>query len=71
MAKSSKQMIGAVLKGTVGQMMANRQVSKPIWNMSSNTHKYQKHLLNNLQKKVSSNAMNVARKDTCDLSVQN
>ena len=32
-------MIGAVLKGTARQMMANRQVPKPIWNTSSNTHK--------------------------------
>ena len=39
MAKSSKQMIGAVPKGTVRQTMANRQVPKPIWNMSSNTCK--------------------------------
>ena len=33
--------------------------------------KYQKYLVNNLWKKVSSNATNVARKDTCYLSVQN
>ena len=39
MVKSSKRMIGAVPKGTVGQMIANRQVPKPIWNMSSNTCK--------------------------------
>ena len=32
-------MIGAALGGTAGQMMMNRQVPKPIWNMSSNTHK--------------------------------
>ena len=32
-------MIGAVLKGTVGQTTANRQLFKPIWNTSSNTHK--------------------------------
>ena len=30
MARSSKQMIGAVPKGTVGQTMANRQLFKPI-----------------------------------------
>ena len=30
MVNSSKQMIGAVLKGTVRQTMANRQLSKPI-----------------------------------------
>ena len=39
MVKSPKQMIGAVLKGTVGQTMTNRQVPKLIWNMSSNTCK--------------------------------
>ena len=39
MTKSPKWMIGAVLKGTVGQTMVNRQLSKPIQNMSSNTHK--------------------------------
>ena len=32
-------MIGAVPKGTGGQTMTNRQSSKPIQNMSSNTHK--------------------------------
>ena len=39
MAKSFKWMIGAVPKGTVRQTIVNRQLSKPIWNMSSNTHK--------------------------------
>ena len=39
MEKSSKWMIGAALRSTVGQMMMNRQVPKPIWKMSSNTHK--------------------------------
>ena len=39
MVKSSKQMIGAAPRGTAGQIMANRQVPKPIWNMSSNTRK--------------------------------
>ena len=38
-AKSPKQMIGAVLKGTARQMMINRQSSKPIWNTSINTQK--------------------------------
>ena len=39
MAKSSKQMIGTVLKGTAGQTTTNRQSSKPIQNTSSNTCK--------------------------------
>ena len=39
MVKSSKQMIGAAPKGTVGQTMMNRQSSKPIQNTSSNTCK--------------------------------
>ena len=39
MVKSSKQMIEAAPRGTAGQMTAYRQVPKPIWNMSSNTHK--------------------------------
>ena len=39
MVKLSKWMIGAVPKGTVRQTIVNRQLSKPIWNMSSNTHK--------------------------------
>ena len=39
MVKSSKWMIGVALRGTTGQMMTNRQVPKPIQNMSSNTRK--------------------------------
>ena len=39
MVKSSQWMIGAAPRGTAGQMMINRQVPKPIWNMSSITHK--------------------------------
>ena len=38
-AKSSKWMIGVALKGTTGQPMMNRQVTQPIWKMSSNTCK--------------------------------
>ena len=52
MVKPSKQVIGAALRGTARQIMMNRQVPKPIWNMSSNTCKYQKQLVSNLQKKV-------------------
>ena len=36
--KSSKWMIGVALRGT-GKTMMNRQVPKPIWKTSSNTHK--------------------------------
>ena len=32
-------MIGIVLKGTAGQLTANRYSSKPIQNMKTNTHK--------------------------------
>ena len=39
MAKSSKQMIEVVPKGTNGQTRTNRQVAQPIQKMSSNTHK--------------------------------
>ena len=39
MIKLSKQMIGVALRGTTRQTMTNRQVPKPIWNMSSNTCK--------------------------------
>ena len=39
MVKSPKQMVGAVPRGTVGQTMMNREMPKPIRNMSSNTHK--------------------------------
>ena len=39
MIKSSKQMIGTVLKGTAGQQTTNRHLFKPIQNTSSNTHK--------------------------------
>ena len=39
MVKSSKWMIGAVLKGTVGQRIVNRQLPQPIQNTSSNTRK--------------------------------
>ena len=38
-ARSSKQMIGMVLKGTAGQLLTNRQSSKPIQNTSTSTHK--------------------------------
>ena len=39
MVKSSKWMIGAVLRGTAGQVTVNRQVPKPIWPTGSNTCK--------------------------------
>ena len=39
MAKSSKWMIEVALKGTTGQIRTNRQVTQPIWKMSSNTCK--------------------------------
>ena len=39
MVKSSKRMIGVAPRGTTRQAMTNRQVPKPIQNMSSNTHK--------------------------------
>ena len=39
MAKSSKWMIEVALKGTTGQIRMNRQVTQPIWKMSSNTRK--------------------------------
>ena len=32
-------MIGVAPRGTTGQTMMNRQVTQPIWKMSSNTHK--------------------------------
>ena len=38
-AKSSKRMIEAAPKGTTGQIRMNRQVTQPIWKMSSNTCK--------------------------------
>ena len=54
MVKSSKWMIGAAPKGTAGQMTANRQVPKPIWNMSSNTCKIPEATgkVSNLRKKL-------------------
>ena len=39
MVKSSKWIIGVALRGTTRQTTMNRQVPKPIWNMSSNTCK--------------------------------
>ena len=39
MAKSSKQTIEVALKGTTGQIKTNRQVTQPIWKMSSSTRK--------------------------------
>ena len=39
MVKSSKQMIGAVPRGAVRQIMTNRQMPQPIQNTSSNTCK--------------------------------
>ena len=38
-ARSSKRMIEVAPKGTTGQIRTNRQVTQPIWKMSSNTHK--------------------------------
>ena len=38
-AKSSKRMIEVTPKGTTGQIRMNRQVTQPIWKMSSNTGK--------------------------------
>ena len=46
--KSSKQMIGVAPRGTIGQMTTNRQVPKPIQNMSSNTHKIPETMVSNL-----------------------
>ena len=39
MVKASKWMIGVAPRSNTGQTMTNRQIPKPIWNMSSNTHK--------------------------------
>ena len=38
-ARSSKRMIKVAPKGTTGQIRMNRQVTQPIWKMSSNTCK--------------------------------
>ena len=38
-AKISKWIIEVALKGTTGQIRMNRQVTQPIWQMSSNTRK--------------------------------
>ena len=40
-ARSSKRMIEVALKDTAGQIRTNRQVTQPIWKMSSNTRKIQ------------------------------
>ena len=37
--RPSKQMIEVALKGTTGQIRTNRQVTQPIWKMSSYTRK--------------------------------
>ena len=71
MVQSSKWMIGAAPRGTAGQTMANRQVPKPIQNTSSNTCKIPEATGKQPWKKVNKNAINVARKDTCNLSVWN
>ena len=39
MARSSKQMIGTVPRGTTRQLVTNRHLVKPIRNMNNNTHK--------------------------------
>ena len=39
MARSSKWMIGMVPKGTAGQLITNCHLSKPIWNIRTNTCK--------------------------------
>ena len=48
MVKSSKWMIGVVPRGTTDQTTTNRQVPKPIQNMSSNTHKIPETMVSNL-----------------------
>ena len=70
MAKSPKQMIDVALRGT-GQMRMNRQVTQPIWKMSSNTRKIPETTGKQPLKEGELNATNVAKKDTCDLSAQN
>ena len=70
-AKSSKRMIGVALRGTTGQTMMNREVTQPIRKMSSNTHKIPEATGKQPSKKVNWNVMNVAKEDTCDLSVWN
>ena len=73
MARSSKWMIEVAPKGTTGQIRTNRQVAQPIWKTSSNTHKIPETTGKQPSKegKLRCYAMNVAKKDTCDLSVQN
>ena len=48
MVKSSKWMIGVAPRGTTGQITMNRQVPKPIWNMSSNTCNFGNTMIINL-----------------------
>ena len=71
MAKSSKRMIEVAPKGTTGQIRMNRQVTQPIQKMSSNTRKIPETTGKQPSKEGELNVMNVAKKDTCDLSVQN
>ena len=60
MAKSSKRMIEVASKGTTGQIR-----------MSSNTRKIPETTGKQPSKEGELKCMNVAKKDTCDLSVQN
>ena len=53
MAKSSKQMIGVAPKGTTGQTIMNRQATHNLFGRRvAIPVKYQKQLVNSLQKKV-------------------
>ena len=67
-AKSSKQMIEVALRGMTGQMTTNRQVPKPIQKTSSNTHKIPE-TTGKQPLKEGELKLNVAKRDTCDLSV--
>ena len=85
-AKSSKWIIGVALRGTTGQTMMNRQVTQPIWNTSSNTHKGKQPLKEGELKcyecgqkghmqpqcpKVRSRCIVVAREDDSEETVEN
>ena len=71
MAKSSKQMIEVAPKGITGQIRMNMQVAQPIWKTSSNTHKIPETTGKQPSKEGELKCYDVAKKDTCDLSVQN
>ena len=70
-AKPSKWMIGVALRSTTGQTTMNRQVTQPIWKMSSNTRKLPQMTGKQPLKEGELKCYECGQKGICNLSVRN